>query len=132
MPRWLTTPIAEIWKDLNTDETLTMMRWIDQAERLIQARFSTIDERITAGTLDRAVVGDVVEAMVTRRLETQRRGGVDKIAYPEISMEWGDGGGAGSGSAMFLTMDELLLLTPPQASGQAFTIRRKPTPRSPW
>lgn len=131
MPKWLINPPREIFPNLTEDELHRVTRWIDQAERLISTRFTTIQTRIDAGHLDQAVVGDVVEAMVTRALATHRRGGMDKLSYPEVSMEWSTDGGAGTGSTLFLTMDELLLLAPSE-SQSAWTIRRKPTPRTPW
>lgn len=132
MPKWLTAPATDLWPNLTTEETTRVTRWIDQAERLISTRFKTIDARISDNQLDQAVVGDVVEAMVTRALDNSRRGGLDKLAYPEVSMEWDNDGGAGTGSTLYLTVDELMLLAP-AASQSAWTIRKKPTPGlTPW
>ena len=128
MPKWLTSPITDIWPDLSEAHTAKVTRWIDQAERLIAQRFRTIDQRIEEGYLDPIVVADVVEAMVTRALDTYTRGGMDKLAYPEVSMEWDNSGGAGNGSTLFLTIDELMLLSPSESTA-AFTICKTPRPR---
>lgn len=107
---WLTEPVTEIWPDLDPIKQRKATRWIAAATRLVETRFDDLQLRVEAGKLNPAVVADVIEAMVTRALERDARGGLDKLAYPEVSMEWGESGAAGSGSVIFLTKDELLLL----------------------
>ncbi|MEX3563673.1 hypothetical protein ACEE90_01450 [Corynebacterium phoceense] len=130
MPTWLTTSIDKLWPGLDSADTAYAERMVDRAERMVKTRFSTITERITAGELDPVVVAGVIEDMVDRVMRKRARGGMDKLAYPEISMEWNDDGGAGTGSTLYLTVDELMLLAPAQTGG-AFTIRKPATPSYP-
>lgn len=122
MPKWLTEPPEQIWPDATPAILQRAGRWIDQAERLIIARAPNIEQRIASGQLDPLVVADIVEAVVTRAVDKTTRGGLDKLAYPEISMEWEQAGGAGQGSLLYLTLDELMVIVPQQAQA-AFTIR---------
>lgn len=131
MAKWLLEAPEDIWPDAAPAVQQRAMRWIDQAERLICARAPNIDRRIEQGLVDRLVVADIVEAMVTRAIDKTSRGGLDKLAYPEVSMEWTGDGGAGQGSLLYLTLDELMIVAP-QQSQAAFTIRpRGRTPQMP-
>lgn len=131
MAKWLLEAPEDIWPDAAPAVQQRAMRWIDQAERLICARAPNIDQRIEQGRVDRLVVADIVEAMVTRAIDKTSRGGLDKLAYPEVSMEWTGDGGAGQGSLLYLTLDELMIVAP-QQSQAAFTIRpRGRTPQMP-
>lgn len=122
MGHWLTEDVDSLWPHLSADQAAKVTRWVDQAERLIATRFPDITTRVVSGALTVEVIGDVVEAMVTRALDDDRRGGMDKLSYPEVSMEWDNSGGVGTGSKLYLTTDELILLSPPKPTG-AFTIR---------
>lgn len=128
MATWLTTPVSELWPDLPEPRQSRATRWVDQAERLIAQRFRTIQDRIDTGEVSALVVADVVEAMVQRAIDSTGRGGMSRLTYPEVGMEWDDSGGAGTGSLIFLTLDELMLLSPETSGGGAFTIWRKPRP----
>lgn len=119
---FFTAAIEDVWPHLAQDGHARAARMIDRAETLILQRFPTIPQRIDAGELSKSVVAGVVEDMVTRVLERDARGGMDKLAYPEVSMEWEASGGAGTGSILYLTTDELLLLAPTATAG-AFSIR---------
>lgn len=131
MAKWLLESPEDIWPDAAPEMKKRAMRWIDQAERLIRARAPTLERRIEQGQIDRLVVADIVEAMVTRAIDKTTRGGLDKLAYPEVSMEWTGDGGAGQGSLLYLTLDELMIVAP-QQSQAAFTIRpRGMTPQMP-
>ncbi|MFC3850077.1 hypothetical protein ACFORJ_07850 [Corynebacterium hansenii] len=131
MPRWLTDPLPEVWPDLNETELKQVGRWVIRAEAIIAQRFPTTAARVQEGKLDVGVVAGVIEEMVSRALAKTRRGGMDKLSYPEVSMEWSDNGGAGEGSLLYLTIDELMLLTPPpDPSPRVFSIRKKP--RTTW
>ena len=131
MAKWLLEAPEDIWPDAAPAVQQRAKRWIDQAERLICARAPTIDGRIEQGLVDRLVVADIVEAMVTRAIDKTSRGGLDKLAYPEVSMEWTGDGAAGQGSLLYLTLDELMIVAP-QQSQAAFTIRpRGRTPQMP-
>lgn len=118
----------EVWSYVPGDVAARIPRWIEQSERLIITRIPTIPARVAQGTMDPQVVADVVEQMVSRAVERTARGGMDKLAYPEVTMEWDDSGGAGRGSLLFLTLDELMLLTAtPQRT--SFTLGYKAAPR---
>lgn len=132
MPTWLTTDPAQIWPTADQPTIDRIKRWIGQAERLIQNRFPTINERIDNGTLDPLAIADIVEAMVDRALARRERAGLSKLAYPEVQMEWDDSGGAGQGSWIFLTLDELMVLTPPQATGASSVRMPVREQRLPW
>lgn len=129
MPRWLTDSLDEVWPGLTEAEEKQVTRWVGRAEAIIAQRFPTTAARVEAEKLEAGVVAGVVEEMVSRALAKTRRGGMDKLAYPEVSMEWSDSGGAGTGSLLYLTMDELMLLTPPPPT-KVFTIRKRP--RQTW
>lgn len=126
MAMWLTTAPDEIWPGIAEDERVYATRMVERAERILATRFPTLETRVNKGDLDAAVVAGVVEDMVTRVLDRRARGGLDKLSYPEVQMEWSDGGGLGSGSLLYLTTDELVLLSPPASEG-AFTIRSRHT-----
>ncbi|MFI5504467.1 hypothetical protein ACFLIN_03770 [Corynebacterium kutscheri] len=118
---------SEIWPTADATQLKLITRLIDRAEALVMQRFPTLEKRLLTGALSVTVVAGVVEDMVTRAVAHLDRGGVEKLSYPEISLEWASGG-AGTGSLLYLTVDELLVLTPPDAPG-AFTVYRRPRPR---
>ncbi|MEJ6013284.1 hypothetical protein WG936_05465 [Corynebacterium sp. H127] len=123
MAVWLTSPPNEIWENADSVLIGKITRWIDQAERLIASRFPDTKSRTDESKLDPLLVGDIVEAMVDRAVSRFQRSGMSKLAYPEVQMEWDDSGGAGEGSWIYLTLDEVMALSPSQATG-AFSIRR--------
>ncbi|MDO4630872.1 MAG: hypothetical protein Q4A82_01065 [Corynebacterium sp.] len=129
MPIWFTEPITQVWAGLTPEETRKVERWVERAEAIIQNRFPTTASRITNGTLSLTIVTGIIEDMVTRALEKTRRGGMDKLAYPEVTMEWESDGGLGQGNLLWLTTDEIVLLSPPP--GGIFTIRPKARPTYP-
>lgn len=125
MGKWLTDP-EQVWTDPDDQDTIREKRLVERAEAIIVNRFPKTERRIESGGLDVTVVAGVVEDMIGRYLGKQKRGGLDKLAYPEVSMEWTDGG-AGTGSLLYLTIDDLHLLTPPPQA--AFSIYKRPRPR---
>ena len=126
----LTTPATDLWPRLDPAQAVEAQRLIDRAELIVLQRFPTVPQRIAEGNLNRLVVAGVIEDMVSLALEKSERGGLDKLAYPEVTMEWETDGGLGKGSKLWLTVDELVLLAPPSAKG-AFTIYKKPRPYYP-
>lgn len=102
-------------------------RLVHRAEAIVCQRFPTIGERVDRGELDARVVAGVVEDMVVRVLEREARGGMDKLSYPEVAMEWADDGGLGSGSRLYLTTDEVVLLAP-RPTGAISTLRPRIQP----
>lgn len=125
MPRFLLNP-SEIWPDVDDAQLQRIVRLIDRAEALIMQRFPTLRKRVDDQALSLTVVAGVVEDMVTRALAHLDRGGVEKVSYPEVTLEWASGG-AGNGSLLYLTVDELLALTPPEPAA-VFSIYRRPRP----
>lgn len=127
MAIFLKIPIAEIWSDLDGSRESYAERLVGRAEAIIMQRFPTLEKRTRDGSISISVVAGVVEDMVTRALDKTARGGMDKLAYPDVQMEWSADGGLGSGNLLWLTTDEIVLLSPPQPSG-AFSIRKAPMP----
>lgn len=127
MAIFLKTSIAEIWPDLEDSRESYAERLVGRAEAIIMQRFPTLEKRTRDGAISISVVAGVVEDMVTRALDKTARGGMDKLAYPDAQMEWSADGGLGSGNLLWLTTDEIVLLSPPQPSG-AFSIRKAPMP----
>ncbi|WP_042891651.1 hypothetical protein [Corynebacterium ulcerans] len=125
MARWLTQP-KKLWTDADSAELSRIDRLIERAEAIILQRFPVTAQRVVDGKLSTTVVAGVVEDMVNRAIASQDRGGIDRLSYPEVTLEWSDNG-AGGGSLLYLTMDELLLLTPPEPQA-VFSVRRKPRP----
>ncbi|WP_431638842.1 hypothetical protein ACP8NE_00950 [Corynebacterium ulcerans] len=127
MAIFLKSPIAEIWPDLDGSRESYAERLVGRAEAIIMQRFPTLEKRTRDGSISASVVAGVVEDMVTRALDKTGRGGMDKLAYPEVQMEWSSDGGLGSGNLLWLTTDEIVLLSPPQPRG-VFSIRKAPMP----
>lgn len=121
MPAWLTVPPQALWPGRGEEHLAYAARMIERAEAIILGRFPDIGERLSRGEISLSVVAGVVEDMVTRALNSFARGGLVRLGYPDADMQWESGGGAGEGSVLFLTVDELLLLTPRAATG-AFTV----------
>lgn len=127
MPMWLTDQPETIWPGISSERLAEATRLIPRAEAIILQRFSDIQQRIDEGKISLTVVAGVVEDMVSRAVEKAERGGLDRLQYPEVAMEWESDGGLGKGSKLWLTTDEVVLLSPPVAQG-AFSIRGKPHP----
>ncbi|APM36589.1 hypothetical protein ACQXY3_10225 [Corynebacterium diphtheriae] len=127
MAIFLKIPIVEIWPDLDGSRESYAERLVGRAEAIIMQRFPTLEKRTRDGAISISVVAGVVEDMVTRALDKTARGGMDKLAYPDVQMEWSADGGLGSGNLLWLTTDEIVLLSPPQPGG-AFSIRKTPMP----
>lgn len=58
--------VAAIWRPLTPAEVIAVNARIDQASAIVRSEVPTVDDRIDAGTLDRAVVSGVVADMVRR------------------------------------------------------------------
>lgn len=127
MAEWLTEEPRTLWPHLTAGRLAEASRLINRAESIIRQRFPTLQERIDKKELSAIVVAGVVEDMVSRAVEKAERGGLDRLQYPEVAMEWESDGGLGKGSKLWLTTDEIVLLAPPVVQG-AFSIRGKPHP----
>lgn len=130
MARWLTDDPQDVWP---TADSKRATRWVMRAEALIAQRFPTLEERVTLGTLNPVVVAGVVEDMVTRVLDREARDKVDKLSYPEVTVEWETGGGLSKESTLYLTSDEYTLLSDGPAGGMlSITPSANIVPQEPW
>lgn len=130
MATWLTADPKILWPHLDDTRLEEAKRLIERAEHIILQRFPSIPTRIQQRRLSVEVVAGVVEDMVTRAIAKEDRGGLAQLAYPEVTMQWETDGGLGQGSRLWLTTDEIVLLSPQLAQG-AWSIRRKATPTLP-
>lgn len=130
MARWLTDDPQDVWPNADPKRAT---RWVMRAEALIAQRFPTLEERVTLGTLNPVVVAGVVEDMVTRVLDREARDKVDKVSYPEVTVEWETGGGLSKESTLYLTSDEYALLSDGPTGGVfSITPSAKVVPQEPW
>lgn len=130
MATWLTVDPKALWPHLDDTRLEGAKHLIDRAERIVLQRFPSIPTRIQQHRLSAEVVAGVVEDMVTRAIAKEDRGGLTQLAYPEVTMQWETDGALGQGSRLWLTTDEVILLSPQLAQG-AWSIRRKATPTLP-
>lgn len=130
MATWLTADPKTLWPHLDDTRLEEVKRLIERAEHIILQRFPSIPTRIQQHRLSVEVVAGVVEDMVTRAIAKEDRDGLTRLAYPEVTMQWETDGGLGQGSRLWLTTDEIVLLSPQLAQG-AWSIRRKATPTLP-
>ena len=130
MATWLTVDPKILWPHLDDARLEEAKRLIERAEHIILQRFPSIPTRIQQRRLSAEVVAGVVEDMVTRAIAKDDRGGLTQLAYPEVTMQWETDGALGQGSRLWLTTDEIVLLSPQLAQG-AWSIRRKVTPTLP-
>lgn len=130
MATWLTADPKTLWPHLDDTRLEEVKRLIERAEHIILQRFPSIPTRIQQHRLSVEVVAGVVEDMVTRAIAKEDRGGLTQLTYPEVTMQWETDGGLGQGSRLWLTTDEIVLLSPQLAQG-AWSIHRKATPTLP-
>lgn len=112
-----TTDVAARWRSLTPDEELKASVLLDDAWRLIQLRNSTIEARITATSLDVGLVIMVQCAMVIRVLRNpdgKRQEQIEDYSYQRDDSASGE---------LFLSPDELELLSEVTSPSVAFTIR---------
>ena len=109
---YFTEDPSEVWPGLDSEQTRKVTRWLGRAEGIIDARFPDLSGRVDRGEIARAVVGGVVEEMVSRALAADDRDGIRSEQMPEWQVEYDTGTGLGQGSALYLTTDEYALLAP--------------------
>ena len=126
MRHYLATHALPAGPGLDPERVDEAMRRAAQAEGIIDTRFPQTRRRVETGKLSRGVVEAVVIDMVARYLDSEDRGGLSKLSYPEASMEW-ESGGMGQGNSLWLTLDEVKLLTPP-ASRKVGSVRWRAKP----
>lgn len=120
----LATPedVAATWRALTAAEEDVASALIDEASLIIRQRVTSVDARITAGTLSADLVASVVARMVRRLMQAPPPGmqswTVDDYTerYTEVV------------ARLVLDGDDLDLLSPAGATTGAFTIRPSYTP----
>lgn len=112
MSRYMTSDIDAVWPGREVDEYAAIAADVEDAETLLDARFPRLAGRVEAGSLSIEAVSLVVRQMVSRALASDEREGATRITLPEFGVDFDTGGGAGRGSRLFITTDELLMLNP--------------------
>lgn len=112
MPQFMTDPVEAVWPGREAFEYGGIERDVGDAELLITTRFPRVEARVAAGSLAREAVSLVVRQMVSRALAADEREGATRVTLPEFGVDFETGGGAGKGSRLYLTTDELLMLNP--------------------
>ena len=109
----LATPsdVEAVWRSLSAEETSLADALLRVASRVVRARYSDVDARITAGTLDAQDVADIVALMVKRSMVSPVGDGVEQqsqTAGPfSISNKYANAEGN-----IYLTAEERLLFEP--------------------
>jgi hypothetical protein len=70
------TDVAARWRTLSTDESTLVDALLEDASDMIRVRWPDVDERLTAGTLERKTLVRVVSAMVRRAMMNRGSEGV--------------------------------------------------------
>lgn len=117
-----TDDIDKRWRRLSTEEIWTAEALLGDAWALVSLKVPDIESRLTAGTVDPALVRMVVCGAVLRVLKNLD--GKDQESIEDYSYSFGSASAPGT---LFLTDDEIRMLVP-QAPGSgattaAFTIR---------
>lgn len=113
--------LEDAWRPLSDAEQTPAATRLAQASRIIRHRFSTIDDRITAGDLDPDLVADVAISMVIRYLRNPD--GDRQVSFEDYSTTKDSAAASGD---LCLTDEELDTLSPPRTAGRAFSIDTSP------
>lgn len=116
--------VAAVWRALTTDEEGQVTRRLEQASRIIRQRIGDIDARVGDGSLDAALVRDVVVDMVLRYLKNPE--GYRQEAIEDYSRTRDT---ALSEGKIYLTDDELELLSA-TANSTTFSVKPATEPSS--
>lgn len=122
--------VEAVWQQALTDaQTIATAQWLVYASALIRSRVPTVDDRITAGTLDAELTKFVAVSMVLRMLRNPEgiRQESETLGSWSHSATYSE---AISSGRLFLTDEELGLLKPLK-SGAFSVIPSVPTPREP-
>jgi hypothetical protein len=101
--------LAAIWRPLTDEEEAAALVWLSVASAMIRRRFSDIDTRIAAGTLDPAIVGHVAVMMVKRVMSARDPEDPISESIGEATQTWDR---PGSDATLFFADDDLALLAP--------------------
>lgn len=105
--------IAGVWRALTAGEETRVTVLIDHASRIVRLRWTDLDARIAAGTLNAALVAQVVARMVTRVMDLPAGTGVKQTSEtvgPYSSSTTYDA--AMAARSLFLDDDDVALLAP--------------------
>lgn len=122
--------IAAQWRALSSDEEVRAAALLARASAIIRARFPTIDDRITAGSIDAEIVKGVAVDMVVRKL-ARPTDEVTSVTTDDTTFRWETGrGGESRPTGMSMTADDVDLLSgPARRSPRVGTIHTYPTLR---
>lgn len=109
------------WRPLTSDELIKVDTLLDDASAIIRARVSTVDARISAGTLDPLVAAGVAARMVIRVLRNPT-GAIAKSRTIDDATVSETYDREAVRAEMYVPDADLALLAPADA-GTAFTIR---------
>lgn len=112
-----TADVAARWRPLTAEETTVATALLTDASAVLRARVATLDERVASGDLPAALVVAVCSQMVLRVL--RNRDGLVTEQIDDYGYRRADGAADGR---LYVTRDELDLLTEAASSGVAFTI----------
>lgn len=110
--------VAERWRPLSETELALTTVLLDDAWSYLKARVATLEDRVTAGTLDTGIVTAVVAAMVLRVLKNpdgKSEESIDDYRYRRDT--------AVSAGMLYATSDELALLRPPSTALTGGSVR---------
>ena len=117
-----TADVAARWRPLSAAETTVATALITDASAVLRARVPTIDARVTAGDLPVALPRSVCVQMVLRVLRNP-----DGLVSEQID-DYGIRRADSATGTLYVTDDELSLLTEAPGSGAAFTAYPAYTP----
>lgn len=113
-----TSDLEARWRTFTAEESGVAAALLDDAWAILLARDATIDTRLTAGTLDAALVRAVVSAMVLRVMRNpdgKRQESIDDYSWTRDE--------ALSAGSLYVSDDELALLAAPKTGLTRGSIR---------
>ena len=101
--------VEAVWRPLTSDEALRAESLLRFASAVVRRHVPSVDDRITAATLDADLVSGVVATMVTRAMKNPD--GLVARSVEDYTERYAD-----ARAGLSLTADELALLAPPTAA----------------
>lgn len=113
--------LEKTWRPLTGPEMTAAQVWIRRASAIVRQEVPSVDDRITAGTLDPDIVATVVEAMVRRVMSNPdgAKSMSETMHDYARSVTLAD---ADAGTGLYLTDGERDRLTKTPTTRQSFTI----------
>jgi hypothetical protein len=118
-------------RPLTDTEQLSAYSLLEQAWAILQARSPGLDARMLAGLVDPVVVRSVLVSMVLRVLDNPQGLRQGSRTIDDFTESWTRDTTTSSG-ALYVTGEELDLLSPITTRRGAFTIRAVPEPPLTW